>query len=182
MNQTFSALAFAFLTVCGAAQAEVISPSLASQQEQGSVAGAAAKRGTGLSGLGNFSCFRKVVSGGEAHGRGNLDVDPWEVAGMPGGDPGALPCQRPEVEAAYEARYVAGCIGPLSPLGGWCSGISNENRGRAKTALEWACLNRPEMIGSMGTAGGWDCKASGRDLTDMGAFGKFEMIYAIEAA
>jgi len=164
--------------------ARIIASRCAAGNLQGlAAAGPAApiEHGTGFRAPGNRSCWRATVGGQPMSGNGNLAVDPWAVAGIPGGGTGELPCGRPEVEAAYEARYVAGCIGPNSPLGGWCSGISNENRLRAKAATEWACENSPEMIGSTGRAGGWDCQATGRDITDFGAFGNWPMLLAIEA-
>ncbi|MBW8874228.1 MAG: hypothetical protein JF614_04640 [Acidobacteria bacterium] len=49
--------------------------------------------------------------------------------------------------------------------------IDNEQKFVYQEAIEDACRNAPEMIGSQGAAGGWDCHITQRELNDAAATG-----------
>lgn len=138
--------------------------------------------GVGLAPRSLRTCWRETVSGPQKFGTGRLDIDPWTVAGMPGGSQGGLPCQLAEVNEAYRLAFGQPCIGPGAALGGYCGGPSNEALRSATPLLEWACRERPDLIGSEGSAV-WNCRPGGLDLLRLAAFmGGNEMLAAIRSA
>lgn len=138
--------------------------------------------GVGLAPRSLRTCWRETVSGPQKFGTGRLDIDPWTVAGMPGGSQGGLPCQLADVNEAYRLAFGQPCIGPGAALGGYCGGPSNEALRSATPLLEWACRERPDLIGSEGAAA-WNCRPGGLDLLRLAAFmGGNEMLASIRAA
>ena len=138
--------------------------------------------GVGLTPRSLRTCWRETVSGPQKFGIGRPDIDPWTVAGMPGGSQGGLPCQLAEVNEAYRLAFGQPCIGPGAALGGYCGGPSNEALRSATPLLEWACRERPDLIGSEGAAT-WNCRPGGLDLLRLAAFmGGNEMLAAIRSA
>jgi len=138
--------------------------------------------GVGLTPRSLQTCWRETVGGPAKFGTGRLDVDPWTVAGMPGGGQGGLPCQRAEVNEAYLLAFGQNCIGPGAPLGGYCGGVSNEILRGVTPKLKWACENRPDLLGSEGMAT-WNCEPGGLDLLRLAAHvGGVQMLAAIDLA
>jgi hypothetical protein len=101
---------------------------------------------------------------------------------MPGGGQGGLPCQLAEVNEAYKLAFGQNCIGTGAPLGGYCGGVSNEILRGVPPKLEWACLNRPDLLGSEGSSV-WNCHPGGLDLLRLAAHvGGVQMLAAIDLA
>jgi hypothetical protein len=167
---------------CRAAESAVIVCSIGGHvlPEAGLVAGL--RPGVGLTPRSLQTCWRTLPGGPQKFGVGRLDVDPFEVAGMPGAPQGALPCGIEAVNLAYREAFGQLCIGEGSALGGYCGGPSNEALRTATPKLEWACLNRPDLLGSEGSSV-WNCHPGGLDLLRLAAHvGGTQMLAAIDLA
>jgi len=145
------------------------------------VYGQGLKQGTGYTPRSNRVVARSIAGGPvDIFTTGNPAADPWSIAcrgrvGMhlrlclAGRDLPTDRAPREEVCAEYLRAFGVRTCG--QPAGGWAYGPGNERFGAAKNALEYFCRTDPAFIGSTGAAGGWDCTATGADITRLGAFG-----------
>ena len=167
---------------CDAADASVLVCAIGAQPGEQGLLGSTLKPGVGLTPRSTQTCWREFVGGPQKFGTGRLDVDPWSIAGMPGGGQGGLPCGIEAVNLAYKEAFGQVCLGPGAPLGGYCGGPSNEILRGAPPLLEWACRNRPDLIGSEGSSA-WNCSPGGLDLLRLAAFaGGNQMLAAVRSA
>lgn len=120
--------------------------------------------------------YRAIPGGPEKTATGSVSADPWALAcqGKAGADLAACLRSRflvstPAVCAEYARAFGVDTCG--TPAGGWTRGPSNERWGSALQALNYFCENDPAVIGSTGSAGGWDCESTAVEWARLGAFG-----------